>query len=162
SPSTCCRRSRRTTGAAWPTTKPRGGSCNAGAPSRRWRATLASTKPPSRGELGREIGHFLQTLKLANASPHTLRNYASDLNKFLDNPPRRGSTPPALRKIDHLHIREFLGALYTRRNANRSVARKLAALRAFFRFLAREGKLASNPAKLVATPKTPKLLPPVM
>ena len=99
---------------------------------------------------------------MANASPHTLRNYASDLRQFVEyfSPP--GARPPALRAIDHLHIREFLGSLYQRKNTNRSVARKLAAVRALFRFLVREGVMGANPARLVATPKQPKTLPTVM
>jgi integrase/recombinase XerC len=61
-----------------------------------------------------------------------------------------------------LQIREFMAARYGRGNANRSVARKLSAVRALFEFLVREGTVAANPAKLVATPKTPKTLPLVL
>lgn len=117
--------------------------------------------PAPRGELARQAEAFLKTLELANASPHTLRNYASDLKQFVEyfSPP--GERPPAPASFDHLHIREFLGALYDRKNSNRSIARKLASVRAFFRYLARQGIIGSNPARLVATPKLPKTLPAV-
>ncbi|MBI3665088.1 MAG: tyrosine recombinase XerC [Acidobacteria bacterium] len=111
--------------------------------------------------MARHIDRFLQALAVANASPHTLRNYASDLRQFLEYFSPSGESPPSVAAFDHLHIREFLGSLYSRRNGKRSVARKLAALRAFFRFLAREGIIAANPARLVATPRLPRTLPPV-
>jgi integrase/recombinase XerC len=83
------------------------------------------------------------------------------LRQFLDyfSPP--GENPPDPTAFDHLLVREFLGALFARGNTNRSVARKLAAVRAFFAFLARERLIESNPARLVATPKLPKTLPTV-
>ena len=122
--------------------------------------------PPRSGspttELGREIDRFLQSLVVANASPHTLRNYASDLKQFEDYLTPPGAEPPAVAAIDHLHIREFLGSLFARDNGRRTVARKLASLRALFRFLTREGAVPANPARLVSTPKIPKVLPPVM
>ena len=123
---------------------------------------MPNANSSAQSELAREIGRFLKTLALANASPHTLRNYASDLRQFLEYFSAPGEAPPPPARIDYLHIREFLGALYARKNTNRSVARKLAAVRAFFRFLTREGMLEANPAKLVSTPKLPKTLPPVM
>jgi len=50
-------------------------------------------------------------------------------------------------------IRAFLGDLYQRRNSSASAARKLSAIRSFFAFLCREGRIARNPAILVATPR---------
>ena len=122
---------------------------------------MPNSNPPAPSELRRQIDRFLDTLHLANASPHTLRNYGSDLRQFLDyfSPP--GENPPDPTAFDHLLVREFLGALFARGNTNRSVARKLAAVRAFFAFLARERLIESNPARLVATPKLPKTLPTV-
>jgi integrase/recombinase XerC len=116
---------------------------------------------PSASELARQIDRFLNSLEVANASPHTVRNYGSDLRQFLDyfSPP--GENPPEPAAFDHHLIREFLASLYGRGNTNRSIARKLAAVRAFFAFLARERVIGSNPAKLVATPKLPKTLPAV-
>jgi integrase/recombinase XerC len=124
--------------------------------------TSSDRSEPSASALGVEISRYLQSLSVANASPHTLRNYASDLQQFEQYLRSEGAEPPPLASIDHLHLREFLGWLFSRGNGRRTVARKLAALRAFFRFLAREGALSANPARLVTTPKIPKLLPPVM
>ncbi len=122
---------------------------------------MPNAKPSAPAELERQIEAYLHSLALANASPHTIRNYASDLKQFLDYLSPPGESPPAPAAIDRLHLREFLGFLYSRGNKSRSVARKLASLRAFFRFLAREGVIAANPAKLVSTPKTPHTLPSV-
>lgn len=140
-------------GSAGGGTLPRSGSAGGGLPP---------GSGPAPTELSREIDRFVQSLAVANASPHTLRNYASDLKQFEEYLTPPGAEPLPLAAIDHLHIREFLGSLFARDNNRRTVARKLASLRAFFRFLTREGALAANPARLVSTPKIPKVLPPVM
>lgn len=120
------------------------------------------TVPQADSELSRAVERFLESLARENASTHTLVNYGSDLHQFVEyfSPP--GETPPAPAAFDALQIREFMAACYERGNASRSVARKLSAVRAFFDFLVREGAVEANPAKLVATPKTPKTLPVVM
>src|ERR671916_846088 len=64
-----------------------------------------------------------------------------------------------IRQIDHITIREWLAALHAANKAKTSIARKLASLRTFFQFLLREGVVASNPAKLVSTPRLEKKLP---
>jgi integrase/recombinase XerC len=99
-------------------------------------------------------------------SSHTLRNYGSDLYQFhsflthgLAGEPR---PEPHLNQIDHLTIREFLGELYRRRNRKSSVARKLAAIRSFLKYLAGQEVIAKNPAKYVASPKQEKRLPEFM
>ena len=108
------------------------------------------------------IERFLASLRRANLSPNTIRAYSSDLKGFTDyfSPP--GERPPAPREFEPLAIREYMADCYGRGNTNRSVARKLAALRSFFRFLVREGTIPSNPAALLNTPKIPKTLPAVM
>jgi integrase/recombinase XerC len=122
----------------------------------------AGTSLAEDSELTRAVGRFLESLARENASAHTQVNYGSDLRQFVAyfSPP--GETPPAPGAFDALQIREYMAACYGRGNANRSVARKLSAIRALFEFLVREGTVAVNPAKLVATPKTPKTLPVVM
>src|SRR5678816_2961420 len=109
------------------------------------------------------IEQFLEHLRYErNVSSHTLRNYASDLEQFLDflAPVKSGKrTLPEISSIDHLTIREWLASLHTAQKKKASIARKLAALRTFFQFLVREGVLELNPAKLVATPKLEKKLP---
>ena len=107
------------------------------------------------------IEQFLEHLRYErNVSAHTLRNYQSDLEQFLEfltaDEKRKA---PEISEIDHLTIREWLATLHTAHKSKSSIARKLAALRTFFQFLVREGLLELNPAKLVATPKLEKKLP---
>jgi integrase/recombinase XerC len=109
------------------------------------------------------IERFLRHLRdERNASPHTLKNYASDLEQFLFYLSPPGKKPPALGRIDHRMIREFVAHLHDQGLEKSSVARKLAALRSFFRFAVRDGLARQNPARLVATPKLPKRLPAVL
>ena len=100
-----------------------------------------------------------------NASPHTLRNYRGDLERFrayLTIPDRKGrAQEPRLDDVDHLVIREYLGDLFSREKQKTSIARALAALRSFFKFCVREGLLKENPARLVRTPRLPQRLPSV-
>ena len=109
------------------------------------------------------IEQFLDHLRYErNVSSHTLRNYASDLEQFLDflAPAKNGRRSlPEITAIDHLTIREWLASLHAAQKKKASVARKLAALRTFFQFLVREGMLELNPAKLVSTPRLEKKLP---
>lgn len=111
------------------------------------------------------IEQFLEHLRYErNVSPHTLRNYSSDLEQFLGFLTPVGQaigkrSAPDVSEIDHLTIREWLAALHTAQKKKASIARKLAALRTFFQFLVREGMLELNPAKLVSTPRLEKKLP---
>ena len=61
--------------------------------------------------------------------------------------------------MEHLHIRAYLAVLYERGLTKASAARALAAIRSWFKWLAKEGKVAQNPALLVSTPKRPLHLP---
>lgn len=96
-----------------------------------------------------------------NASPHTLRNYQSDLRQFIDYLCPPSTEAPVLDGVDHHLIREYIGWLYDQQFERASIARKLATLRSFFRFCVREGSMASNPARLVPTPKLARRLPEV-
>lgn len=110
--------------------------------------------------LSQHLTEFFQHLKYErNVSPHTLRNYTSDLEQFrlhLFRVEKREDM--AVADIDRLTIREWMASLHADHKKT-SVARKLASLRTFFQFLVREGKLESNPAKQVATPKIERKLP---
>ncbi len=110
-------------------------------------------------ELEQQIDRFLEELKRENASEHTVRNYGADLRQFLEYFTPPGGEPPAPGSIDALAIREWLGDLYRRRLAAVTIRRKMAAVRSFLQFLVRNGVIEVNRAKLVSTPKTPKLLP---
>jgi integrase/recombinase XerC len=109
------------------------------------------------------IEKFLAHLRsVRNASPHTLRNYKMDLEQFLAylTPPDAPAAQVA--QIDHHIIREYLGYLHDKKLQKSSMARKLAALRSFLKFCAREGMVRENAARLVATPKLPKRVPSVL
>ncbi len=98
-----------------------------------------------------------------NVSPHTLRNYLSDLMQFYDHlapADKEGNRRHVdVRQVDNLTIREYLSALYEQKRKKTSIARKLATLRTFFKFLCREEVLKLNPARLVASPRLEKKLP---
>lgn len=98
-----------------------------------------------------------------NVSPHTLRNYLSDLTQFYDHiaaPDKDGNRRHVdVRQLDNLTIREYLATLYEQKRKKTSIARKLATLRTFFKFLCREEVLKLNPARLVASPRLEKKLP---
>lgn len=92
-----------------------------------------------------------------DASVHTLRNYRVDLIQFLVYLRHRpgGGSDPTPATVDELAIRGFLARLHGERVARSSMARKLAAIRSFFRFLCRQGRLRANPAELVRAPRLP-------
>ena len=109
-------------------------------------------------ELTQAIDRYLDSLRQANASPHTLRNYSADLSQFADY---FSIVPQAPSQIDALQLREWLGSLYRRGLDPISIRRKLAAVRSLFKFLLREGTISTNAAKLVRTPKGANRIPPV-
>ena len=97
-----------------------------------------------------------------NSSPHTLVNYGNDLEQFVAFLTPPGTETPPLAKVTHHMIREFVAHLHDAGLEKSSIARKLAALRSFFKYCVREGRLNESPARLVATPKLPKRVPAVL
>ena len=97
---------------------------------------------------------FLRHLRESNASVHTIRAYTGDLDCFAAYIGSR-----EWKRIDHIAIRGFLSHLYEKGLSKISVARALAAVRSLYRWLAQEGVVEQNPAKLVSTPRLPKKLP---
>jgi integrase/recombinase XerC len=96
------------------------------------------------------------------ASRETIRGYRSDLRQFvsyLAMSGHRGTSPSA---VDALAVRGYLAWLDQRKEKKSSQARKLAALRSFYRFLGRDGAISRNPAAEVRTPKQPQHLPRVL
>jgi|SRR5580704_7967489 integrase/recombinase XerC len=113
------------------------------------------------------LDRFAEYLKYErNVSTHTLRNYTSDLDQFHDHlcpRDKKGQRRHVdITQIDHITIREYLSKLYQEKRKKTSIARKLATLRTFFKFLCREQVLEMNPARLVAGPRLDKKLPKVM
>ena len=104
--------------------------------------------------VARAVADFVRHLQERNASPHTIKAYTQDLLLFSSYAASRG-----WKQIDHIAVRGFLSQLYDKGLSKPSVARALAAVRSLYRWLAREGVVVQNPAKLVATPKLPKKLP---
>ncbi|MFO0775020.1 MAG: tyrosine recombinase XerC [Nitrospiraceae bacterium] len=110
------------------------------------------------------IRDFLTFLRVQrDASPETLRSYASDLAQvraFLQQHPN--DVPPALSDVTTDRIREFLAALDRRGEKASTLARKLATLRSFFRYAVRSHRTVDNPALRVRSPKLPRPLPRVL
>ena len=118
-------------------------------------------KPIRQGAMQQPIHSFLDYLKFEkNYSPHTLRSYSSDLTEFTAYLTRgKAELEVNPGEIDHITIRDFLGHLHHKGNQRTSMARKLAALRSFFRYLHGRGEIPSNPARLVQTPRLPQKTP---
>lgn len=93
------------------------------------------------------------------ASEHTVRAYAREVKNFaayLEESLGRGAR---IKIVEHLHIRSYLGLLYERGLTKASAARALAAVRSWFKWMAKSGLVEQNPALLVSTPKLAKHLP---
>ena len=108
----------------------------------------------SRTIVEKAVTDFLRQLRERNASMHTIKAYSGDLARFAAYAGSRG-----WKQIDHIAVRGFLSQLYEKGLSKTSVARALAAVRSLYRWLAREGVVEQNPARLVATPKRPQKLP---
>lgn len=100
----------------------------------------------------RKFAQYLSVEK--NFSPHTLKGYSADLNEFSSF---LGDKEPGT--ISHLDIRRFLAELKQRNLSKRTMVRKLAAIRSFFKFLFKEKKIKTDPAGSIFTPKLDKDLP---
>jgi integrase/recombinase XerC len=108
----------------------------------------------TRTDVAEAVDGFLRSLVERNASSHTLKAYRQDLAGFSQYVGSR-----KLSGIDHVTIRGFLSHLYERGLSKTSVARSLAVVRSFYRWLAQEEVVEQNPAALVSTPKLPRKLP---
>ena len=101
------------------------------------------------------VGDFLNFLTTEKgASDHTTKNYGIDLREF-----KNFLAEKDLKELSYLDIRSFLAFLKTQEYSKSSISRKLACLRSFFKYLARENVIAQNPAAGIATPKKEKRLP---
>ena len=93
------------------------------------------------------------------ASEHTVRAYGREVRSFAAYLEETLGEDAHIGAVEHLHIRAYLGVLYQRGLTKASAARALAAVRSWFKWLAKEGLVEQNPALLVSTPKLPKHLP---
>ncbi len=106
----------------------------------------------------RLLKKYVRYLELERSiSPFTVRNYASDIQGFLDFLDRNGVT--TLNKVDRSTMRRYLGWLHDKGIARASISRKFSALRSFYRYLVRENLVDSQPLSTLSTPKIEKRLP---
>src|SRR5690348_14795717 len=111
-------------------------------------------------EMVARVEEFLAALRNERgASEHTLRAYDRELRNFATYIVAKQGAGFGVRRIEHPQIRAYLSELYGRGLSKASAARALAAIRSWFKWLARRGYVEQNPARLVATPKLPKHLP---
>jgi integrase/recombinase XerC len=113
--------------------------------------------PPARHAVAAFVAHLRDERGL---SPHTVAAYQRDATQFLSFAGRAGVTDPAA--VEPLLLRRFLALQRTRGLQASSIARKGAALRALFRFLARRGLVAEDPAAGLGVPRGPRRLPVVL
>ncbi|HEV2215174.1 MAG TPA: site-specific integrase, partial [Terracidiphilus sp.] len=119
--------------------------------------TPAQNEPPPLAGL---VDEYLRMLEVERrSSEHTLRAYRRELMGFALYIAVRHTALEAVNQIEHTHIRAYLGSLLERGLSKASTARALAAIRSWFKWLARTGRVEQNEASLVATPRLPKLLP---
>jgi integrase/recombinase XerC len=111
----------------------------------------------------KQLREFLEYLRLnRNASAHTSAAYESDLTQFFGFTAQSRRIPVEALEPTHLDlgaIRAFMADLYRQGHARTSVARKLSALRAFSRYLRREGWIENDPAALAVGPKREQKIP---
>lgn len=109
-------------------------------------------------DMDTNLGNFFKELELkSNSSKHTLRAYKTDLKQFL----LFMETENCLRfkDVNHIFLRKFLAFLRTKGCSKRTIARKLASIRSFYKFLCQREIVEHNPAKAVRTPRHENKLP---
>jgi integrase/recombinase XerC len=122
--------------------------------------TARSPESLEASTLGQLVSEYLRVLANERAaSAHTLRAYQRELTGFASFILKHYGESQSPARIEHTHIRAYLGTLYDRGLSKASTARALAAVRSWFKWLARTGRVEQNVASLVATPKLPKHLP---
>ena len=118
---------------------------------------MTATVAPSLSSL---VEDYLRVLaNERGSSAHTLRAYRRELHAFAAFQLERYGESQSVDRIEHTHIRNWLASLYDRGLSKASAARALAAVRSWFKWLARAGYVDQNAASLVATPRLPKHLP---
>lgn len=129
----------------------------------------ASRKNPASAPLAELAASFVTDLEeRRGASPHTVRSYRSDLADFLeyldavsadDTAEAEPAAPPTANSVDIALLRSYLASLHERGLSRVTAARKLAALRSFYRHLGRIGAVERDAARAVRAPKTPRRIP---
>lgn len=106
----------------------------------------------------RHFGDFLQYIQyVKHYSPHTVLSYRRDLEQFFQHCSADSETDEST--LDHHLIRSWIVHLMESGNTARTTNRKLSAVKTYFRYLLREGVVATNPVARVLAPKSVKRLP---
>jgi integrase/recombinase XerC len=121
---------------------------------------VTGSAPATAPKLAAQAEQFLAALAHERgASEHTLRAYRREVEQFAAWLAQQFGRDVEMRGVEHTHIRAYLGELYRRGLSKASAARALAAIRSWFKWLARMGAVEQNAAALVTTPKLPRHLP---
>ena len=113
----------------------------------------------------REIASFGIHMEVErNLSPNTIKNYIADVRQFkafldANSISAKLDDTASMIDIDHMVIRAFLGSLYREKLKKVTISRKVTALRTFFNYLERKGKIKVNPGQMVQGPKIEKYVP---
>jgi integrase/recombinase XerC len=106
------------------------------------------------------LQHFVNYMHYErNFSAHSIRNYGEDIELFIRFITPPGETTPSVEATELILLREFVSSLYARSLSKPTIKRKIAALRAFFKFCVREHWVEGNPAKMLHSPKLPIRVP---
>src|SRR5215208_4112906 len=119
--------------------------------------TLVSTGPEASWHA--QLATYDAWLRARGMAEKTRRAYGTDLHQLAEWAAAQGLTP---QEATPRLLRRFAGVLSERGNSKTSVARKLAAIRSFYRQLVDRGELSANPTDLIATPKRDSYLPRVL
>lgn len=107
----------------------------------------------------RWVEEFLQSYKVErNSSQHTLTNYRSDLEQFF-NFLKANSINDFEPQNSHLTVRRYLAYLQGENYSKKTINRKLSAIRSFYKYLTKVGRLKFNPVNKLHSPKSEKKLP---
>ena len=121
---------------------------------------MSRAKGSSRGKPSSELALFLDMLMAERgAAAHTIEAYTRDLSEFLSYLAAKGKKA---KSATAEHLRGFLAGLARKGLAPTSRARKLSAIRQFFRFLLAEGLRADDPCSAIDSPRLPRPLPKIL
>ena len=117
----------------------------------------AAADPPASSTPWPELARFLDYIRVEKGlAPNSIQSYRRDLLAFQFHARREGKTPASVTRSD---LRRFFAALYRRGLSPRSAARHLVSLRNFFRFLAEDGSVTSDPTQDLDAPRIGQSLP---
>ncbi|MEW6365204.1 MAG: tyrosine recombinase [Acidobacteriota bacterium] len=117
---------------------------------------MGNPRPPG-------VASFLKHLRYErNASEHTVDAYSRDLSQFVRSLESRGRAGLFPGQVESVHIRQYLASLAERGMSRPTIERKLASLRAFYKFLLLTGQVRRNPARALRAIKKGRTLPKVL